>query len=118
MATRKAKSQTTQQKAKTEESASTKMSKLYLEQAEKNAPRLKSAVNDLQKMYSGFIKTSFNVQRGLLDLVGMETKFIDEMEDVVNSATEAGLKVQKEWADASIDLSLKTTREIVEKMTK
>jgi hypothetical protein len=97
---------------------STKATRFYIEQAERAAPKMRNAVDDWQRVYTGFVAASFKVQKNVLKSMGLETKFVDQVEEAVKSSTEAAMKVQKELSDASIDFSLKTAKSLLEKTEK
>ena len=103
---------------KKSENIATKVSRFYLEQAENAAPKLKNAVDDWQRVYTGFLEATFKVQKNVLKTIGLETKLVDQMEEAVKSTTNAALKIQKELTDASIDASLKATKSLLEKTEK
>ncbi len=103
---------------KKSENAATKVTRFYLEQAERAAPKLKNAVDDWQRVYSGFLDASFKVQKNILKTMGLETKLVDQVEEAVKSTTKAAMKVQKELSDASIDASLKATKSLLDKTDK
>lgn len=103
---------------KKSENAATKVTRFCLEQAERAAPKLKNAVDDWQRVYSGFLDVSFKVQKNVLKTIGLETKLVDQLEEVIKSTANAALKVQKELSDASIDASLKAAKNLLEKTEK
>ena len=103
---------------KKSENVATKVTRFCVNQCESAAPKVKNAVDDWQRVYKGFVEASFKVQKNVLKTMGVETKLVDKMEEVVKSTTDTVLKVQKEMSDASIDLSLKAAKSILEKVEK
>ncbi|SRR5690606_8895377 len=100
------------------ENAATKATKFCLDQAERAAPKIKNAVDDWQRVFSGLVDVSFKVQKNVLKTAGLETRLVEQLEEAVKSGTEAALKVQKELSDATIDIALKAARSYVDKTEK
>lgn len=100
------------------ENATTKVTRFYLEQAERAAPKLKNALDDWQRVYSGMLDVSFKAQKNVLKTIGLETKLVEQLEEAVKSTANAALKMQKELSDASIDASLKAAKTLLEKTEK
>lgn len=97
------------------ENTTTKATRFYLDQAERVAPKIKNAVDDWQRVFTGLVDISFKVQKNVLKTAGLETRLVEQLEEAVKSGAEAAMKVQKELSDASIDIALKAARSYVDK---
>ena len=95
-----------------------KAGRFVVEQAEKAAPKAKLAIEDWQRVYMGFVNTSFQVQKSVLKSVGMESEMIDQFEKMVKSATETTLQMQKDLSNATIEMGLNAAKSILEKTEK
>ena len=98
--------------------AASKITRFYVDQVERSAPKLKNAVEDWHRVYNGFLDASFKAQKSVLKTMGIETKFVEQVEEMVKSTTKTALKMQKEFSDASIDISLKAVKSLLDKTEK
>ena len=96
----------------------TKATRMYLEQAKRNAPKLKNAVEDWQKIYIGFLDASFKAQKSALKNMGIENQFVDQIEEMVRSSSKIALEFQKKLTEASIEITLKTAQSFLDKNNK